>query len=117
MRPRVRAVRRLIANSNLVGACTGRSAAFSPFKIRWIYPGRLPELIDRVWPIGQQPTGRDKVTIGVNRRERMTCSEGSKPFSLGSSERTAKHNQSALTPYSHGPGRLFNFGNVPHINS
>src|SRR5262249_14830605 len=33
-RPRALAVLRLIASSNLVGACTGRSAAFSPLRIR-----------------------------------------------------------------------------------
>src|SRR5262249_57445457 len=33
-RPSVFAVLRLIINSNLVGACTGRSDAFSPFKMR-----------------------------------------------------------------------------------
>src|SRR5262249_43201803 len=33
-RPSVFAVLRLIINSNLVGACIGRSDAFSPFKMR-----------------------------------------------------------------------------------
>src|SRR5262249_27988951 len=34
VRPRALAVLRLMTNSNLVGACTGRSAGFSPRKIR-----------------------------------------------------------------------------------
>src|SRR5262245_30986939 len=34
VRPSVLAVFRLIASSNLVGACTGRSAGFSPLRIR-----------------------------------------------------------------------------------
>jgi len=34
VRPRALAVLRLIANSYLVGACTGRSAAFSPLRMR-----------------------------------------------------------------------------------
>src|SRR5262245_45861777 len=33
-RPSALAVLRLIASSNLVGACTGRSAAFSPLRMR-----------------------------------------------------------------------------------
>src|SRR5215467_8388538 len=33
-RPSALAVLRLITSSNLVGACTGRSAGFSPFKMR-----------------------------------------------------------------------------------
>src|SRR5262249_11894084 len=34
VRPSALAVFRLITSSNLVGACTGRSAGFSPFRIR-----------------------------------------------------------------------------------
>jgi hypothetical protein len=34
VRPSTLAVLRLIAVSNLVGVCTGRSAAFSPFRMR-----------------------------------------------------------------------------------
>jgi len=34
VRPKVLAVLRLITNSNLVGACTGRSAGFSPLRMR-----------------------------------------------------------------------------------
>src|SRR5262249_44122156 len=37
-RPSARAVLRLIANSYLVGACTGRSAGFSPLSMRSTYP-------------------------------------------------------------------------------
>src|SRR5262245_49232459 len=33
-RPSTRAVLRLITSSNLVGACTGRSAGFSPLRMR-----------------------------------------------------------------------------------
>src|SRR5262245_24421093 len=36
-RPSVLAVLRLITSSNLVGACTGRSAAFSPLRMRSTY--------------------------------------------------------------------------------
>ena len=34
LRPSARAVLRLMMNSNLVGACTGRSAGLAPFKMR-----------------------------------------------------------------------------------
>src|SRR3954463_5962397 len=34
VRPRVFAVFKLTTSSNLVGACTGRSAGFSPFRMR-----------------------------------------------------------------------------------
>src|SRR5262249_17001751 len=37
-RPSVLAVFRLITSSNFVGACTGRSAGFSPFRMRSTYP-------------------------------------------------------------------------------
>ena len=37
VRPSAFAVLRLIANSYLVGACTGRSAGFSPLRIRSTY--------------------------------------------------------------------------------
>jgi hypothetical protein len=38
VRPRALAVLRLITNSYLVGACAGRSAGFSPFRMRSTYP-------------------------------------------------------------------------------
>jgi hypothetical protein len=37
-RPRAFAVLRLMTSSYLVGACTGRSAGFSPLRMRSIYP-------------------------------------------------------------------------------
>ena len=41
MRPIALAVLRLIINSYLVGACTGRLAGFSPLRIRSTYPAAL----------------------------------------------------------------------------
>src|SRR5262249_52685977 len=38
LRPRAFAVLRLIVSSNFTGACTGRSAGFSPLRIRSTYP-------------------------------------------------------------------------------
>ena len=38
VRPSAWAVLRLIASSYLVGACTGRSAGFSPLRTRSTYP-------------------------------------------------------------------------------
>src|SRR5512132_2270708 len=38
VRPSAFAVLRLITNSYLVGACTGRSAGFSPLRMRSTYP-------------------------------------------------------------------------------
>src|SRR5262245_33610850 len=41
-RPSALAVLRLTTNSYLVGACTGRSAGFSPLRMRSIYPAARP---------------------------------------------------------------------------
>src|SRR5262249_6325725 len=38
VRPSAFAVLRLMISSNFVGACTGRSAGFSPLRMRSIYP-------------------------------------------------------------------------------
>src|SRR5215467_15300307 len=42
VRPRAFAVLRLMTNSYLVGTCTGKSAGFSPFRIRSTYPAAAP---------------------------------------------------------------------------
>jgi hypothetical protein len=40
LRPSALAVLRLITSSYLVGACTGRSDTFAPFRMRALYPNR-----------------------------------------------------------------------------
>src|SRR5215813_12211463 len=42
VRPSALAVLRLMTNSYFVGTCTGRSAGFSPFRMRSIYPAARP---------------------------------------------------------------------------
>src|SRR5262245_56141449 len=49
-RPSDLAVFRLITSSYLVGACTGRSAGFSPLRMRSTYPAAC-----RFWSIGSGP--------------------------------------------------------------
>src|SRR5262249_21838637 len=51
-RPRAFAVLRLITSSYFVGTCTGRSAAFSPLRMRSTYPGGR-----RYWSIQLAPYG------------------------------------------------------------
>src|SRR4029077_3260079 len=52
VRPSTLAVLRLIASSYLVGACTGRSAGFSPLRMRSTYPAALSCRNDRACGLG-----------------------------------------------------------------
>src|SRR5262249_32782240 len=57
-RPRALAVLRLIAISNLVGACTGRSAAFSPLRMRSTYSAARGNVSPRSIPYETKPPSR-----------------------------------------------------------
>src|SRR5262249_45909190 len=48
--PSAFAVFRLMTNSNLVGACTGRSPAFSPLRMRSAYEAARRKLSDKSTP-------------------------------------------------------------------
>src|SRR6266436_3617590 len=53
-RPSAFAVLRLITNSYLVGACTGRLAGFSPLRMRSTYPAALLVLLNEGGAIRNQ---------------------------------------------------------------
>src|SRR5215475_2843126 len=62
-RPSALAVLRLITSSYLVGACTGKSAGFSPLRIRSTYPAASRYCI----AIGDQTPARRVVASVINR--------------------------------------------------
>src|SRR5215831_13181908 len=53
--PSLVAVLRLMANSNLVGACTGSSAGFAPFKMRSTYEAERRKMSDVSGPYDIRP--------------------------------------------------------------
>ena len=53
------AVLRLRTSSYLVGACTGKSAGFSPFRDAIDVTGRLRELVDEMRTIGGEAAGEE----------------------------------------------------------
>src|SRR2546421_1311353 len=66
-RPSAFAVLRLITSSYLVGACTGRSAGFSPLRMRSTYPAARRK--GSVVSVGDQAAGGDKEAVRVDRRQ------------------------------------------------
>src|SRR3974390_3251737 len=68
VRPSALAVFRLMTISYLVGACTGRSAGFSPLRMRSTYRAAPPaDLPLPLRPVGHQPPADDKVASVVDR--------------------------------------------------
>src|SRR6266540_3679362 len=55
VRPRVVAVLRLMANSNLAGACAGSSAGLAPFKMRSTYEAERRKMSDVSGPYDIRP--------------------------------------------------------------
>ena len=68
-RPSALAVLRLITSSYLVGACTGRSAGFSPLEDAIDVAGRAAVLVEVVEAVGHQAAAHDVAAIGVDRRQ------------------------------------------------
>jgi len=69
VRPSALAVLRLITSSYLVGACTGKSAGFSPSEDTIDVSRRTPVLIEEIRTIGDQATGGDEVAFIIDRRK------------------------------------------------
>ena len=71
VRPCAFAVVVLITNSYLVGACTGRSAGFSPLRMRSMYAAARRILIDYIGAMGNE-TAADPKAFRVNCRQLET---------------------------------------------
>jgi hypothetical protein len=83
-RPSVLAVLRLITSSYLVGACTGRSAGFSPLR-----------MVDRIRPVGDQAAVGDEVVREVDRWELVPCQRDDQR-AMDCSLRTSRHDQAVI---------------------
>src|SRR5262245_30166588 len=68
LRPRALATLRLIANSNLVGACTGRSAALAPPRMRSTYSAARGNVSPKSTPYETKPPSR-AISVGQSYRE------------------------------------------------
>jgi hypothetical protein len=74
------------ASSYFTGACTGRSAGFSPFRIR--VGCSAPELIDDIRSVGDQAAAGDEEAFPVDRRQFV-------PGGKGDDQITVEHCQCA----------------------
>jgi hypothetical protein len=66
VRPSALAVVRLITRPYLVGACTGRSAGFSPFRMRSTYSADRRNWSTKSGPLLDQATAGDEVSSVVD---------------------------------------------------
>jgi hypothetical protein len=89
---------RLMISSYLVGACTGRSAGFSPLRMRSTHPAARRTL-DRIRSVGDQATSGDEVAPGVDRGRRCRAASmmirRDNASTTGSASRSGRHCRSA----------------------
>src|SRR3954463_5200346 len=74
--PSAFAVFRLMTNSNFVGACTGRSPAFSPVQNAMNVGARPLEQIHRIEAVGDEAAAPGMKAKRVHRRQAMPDSQG-----------------------------------------
>ena len=82
-RPSPFAVLRLITNSYLVGACTGRVGRFFALEDAIDVLGRASELVNEIGPIGDQAAGGDEVALVVDRGQFMLSRERGDQVPIG----------------------------------
>src|SRR5262245_6064209 len=76
-RPSALAVLRLMTSSYLLGACTGKSAGFSPFRMRSIdIAGRSSELVDEIRSMRDQAASGGEEAFVVDRGQLVPRREG-----------------------------------------
>ena len=95
MRPRALAVLRLIANSSFVDRCTGRSAGFSPLRVRSTVASSLPALIERVRSVGDQAPSATKKGL-MDRRESVSRRQRDDQIVIVDRQRACGSDQAAV---------------------
>ena len=84
-----------MTSSYLVGACTGRSAGFSPLSAINVTSG-LPKLVDEIRAIRNQATGGDEVAFVVNRGQLVPCCKRNNYIAIDHCPRTSRYDQAAI---------------------
>lgn len=105
MRPRTRAVLRLMTSSNLDPCSTGKSAGLAPFKILSTYDAAPRMTSGHVCPIGHQATGLSKLPRKVNRRQAVSGFELHDPSRLIQEYRSRQDDERASALLGHGRER------------
>ena len=114
--PSAFAVLRLMTSSYLVGACTGRSAGFSPLRMRVYVAGRSPVLVDKIGPIGDQAASSDVVALGVNRWQLVPGRERDDQIAMNRRQRTRRYDQAAIRLARVGHDGALDLGRVTHVD-
>ena len=85
-----------MTNLDLVGACTGKSAGFSPFEDTVDIIRRASERIDCRSPVGDQAAGLDKEAIIVDRGQPVPGCEPDDQFAMITHLRAPRNNQASI---------------------
>src|SRR5262245_30196460 len=94
--PSALAVLRLMTSSYFVGACTGRSAGFSPLRMRSTLAGCGAERTNGFSPIGDETTSADVISEGINRWQLVAGGQPGNDTRIVCPKRTRCHNQTAV---------------------
>src|SRR5215207_3166445 len=78
-KPSVLAVFRLIINSSLVACMTGRSAGFSPLRMRRV-KSDLSVLLCQARSVTDKPARHGELTLRAHGRDRMACRKFNEPL-------------------------------------
>jgi len=90
--PSTLAVLRLTTSWYLVGACTGRSAGFSPLRMR-----RAPVRVDYIRTIRNQAAGGDIEAQGIDRRQSVPRRRRSDQLAMRRRQWSPRHNQAGIS--------------------
>src|SRR5262249_52375317 len=93
VRPNAFPVFRLIASSYLVGACTGRSAGFSPLRMRSTELAARRYWSTRSGSIRDQAAFSDEAPIQIDRRQFVASCKRDDQTSVYKCQRTPSHDQ------------------------
>src|SRR6516225_7641772 len=114
-RPIALAVLRLITSSYLVGACTGRSAGFSPLNAIDI-AGGAAELVHIIRTVGNEAAGGDHVTKWIDRRQFVPSRERNDQVTSNHRISTSRHDQAAIRRAGEGRHGALDNANVLHAD-
>jgi hypothetical protein len=110
------AVLRLIANSCLVGACTGRSAGVLALEDAIDVAGRAAVRVDRIRPVGDQATGFDVVAVVVDRGQLVLGRKRDDQVAMNHRQRAPRQDHAAVRGAREGRNSAFDLAGIEHVD-